>query len=124
MKRSYPSALLTIMAVLFAFGLQSAHLPAAWLFGPLVASALFAVRDWQAVEWPGPVYIAAQAVIGTALDAFLVLFRAATSPDTTPEIIRVAFGWTAVIVVLTDLVWYTWLVWGLRSATRESLDGA
>jgi len=42
MKLSYRSALLPIMAVLFAFGLQSAHLPAAWLFGPLVASALFA----------------------------------------------------------------------------------
>jgi Isochorismatase family len=50
MKLSYRSALLPITAVLFAFGLQAAHMPAAWLFGPLVASALFAVRDWQAVE--------------------------------------------------------------------------
>jgi membrane AbrB-like protein len=69
MKLPYHLALLPIMAVLFAFGLQTAHLPAAWLFGPLVASALFAVRDWQAVELPRPVYIAAQAAIGTALGA-------------------------------------------------------
>jgi uncharacterized membrane protein AbrB (regulator of aidB expression) len=65
---------------LFAFGLQSAHLPAAWLFGPLVASALFAVRDWQAVEWPRPVYIAAQAVIGTALGAGFSLATLLTLP--------------------------------------------
>jgi uncharacterized protein len=69
MKLSYRSALLPIIAILSAFGLQSAHLPAAWLFGPLVASALFAVPDWQAVELPRPVYIAAQAAIGTALGA-------------------------------------------------------
>jgi membrane AbrB-like protein len=63
------SALLPFAAVLFAFALQSAHLPAAWLFGPLVASALFAVRNWYAVELPRSVYIAAQAVVGTALGA-------------------------------------------------------
>ena len=69
MKLSYRSALLPLTAVLFAFGLQVAHLPAAWLFGPLMASALFAVRDWQTLELPRSVYIAAQAVIGTALGA-------------------------------------------------------
>ena len=43
------------------------HLPGAWLFGPLAVSSLFAVRGWQAVKFPLPVYLAAQAVIGTAL---------------------------------------------------------
>jgi uncharacterized membrane protein AbrB (regulator of aidB expression) len=60
---------LLLVALLFASVLQFGHLPAAWLFGPLVASALFAVRDWQAVELPRSVYIAAQAVVGTALGA-------------------------------------------------------
>ena len=69
MKRSGPSALLVVVAVLFAWGLQTVHLPAAWLFGPLVVAALFAVRDWKAVEFPKPIYIAAQATIGTALSA-------------------------------------------------------
>jgi uncharacterized membrane protein AbrB (regulator of aidB expression) len=57
MKLSFQSALLLLTAVLLAFALQTAHLPAAWLFGPLVASALFAVADWQAVEFPRPVYL-------------------------------------------------------------------
>jgi uncharacterized protein len=69
MKLSYWSVLLPITAALFAFLLQAAHLPAAWLFGPLLASALFAVRDWQVCELPRSVYIAAQAVIGTGLGA-------------------------------------------------------
>ena len=92
------SALLTIMALLFAFGLQSAHMPAAWLFGPLVASALFAVRDWQAVELPRPVYIAAQAVIGTALGAG---FSPATLL-TLPKHFSI-FAFAVVFILLTSL---------------------
>ena len=98
MNLSYRSALLTIMALLFAFGLQSAHLPAAWLFGPLVASALFAVRDWQAVEWPRPAYIAAQAVIGTALGAG---FSPATLL-TLPKHFSI-FAFAVVFILLTSL---------------------
>ena len=44
-------------------------LPAAFLFGPLVASAVFAVRGWLAFRAPNAVYIAGQAFIGTALGA-------------------------------------------------------
>jgi membrane AbrB-like protein len=98
MKLSYRSALLPIMAVLFAFGLQSAHLPAAWLFGPLVASALFAVRDWQAVELPRPVYIGAQAVIGTALGAG---FSPATLL-TLPKHFSI-FAFAVIFILLTSL---------------------
>ena len=42
-------------------------MPGAWLFGPLAVSAIFAVRGWQAVKFPNPVYIAGQCIIGTAL---------------------------------------------------------
>jgi membrane AbrB-like protein len=94
------SALLTIMALLFVFGLQSAHLPAAWLFGPLVASALFAVRDWQAVEWPRPVYIAAQAVIGTALGGG---FSPATLLTLTLPKHFSIFAFAVVFILLTSL---------------------
>lgn len=69
MKLSSQTALLLLSALLLAVGLQTAHLPAAWLFGPLLASAFFAVRGWEAVALPKPVYLAAQAVIGTALGA-------------------------------------------------------
>lgn len=69
MNLSCRSVLLVLAAILFALGLQVGHLPAAWLFGPLVASAFFAVRDWQEVELPRPIYVAAQAVIGTGLGA-------------------------------------------------------
>jgi membrane AbrB-like protein len=98
MKLSHRSAFLPIMAVLFAFGLQSAHLPAAWLFGPLVASAFFAVRDWQAVELPRPLYIAAQAVIGTALGAG---FSPATLL-TLPKHLSI-FAFAVVFILLTSL---------------------
>jgi membrane AbrB-like protein len=69
MKLTYASVFLLITAVLFAFAFKALHLPAAWFFGPLVASALFALRDWQAFESPRAVYIAAQSLIGTALGA-------------------------------------------------------
>ena len=63
----------TLLLLLTAFGLallfHVLRLPGAFLFGPLAASAFFAVRGWAAIRLPNPVYIAAQAVIGTALGA-------------------------------------------------------
>ena len=56
-----------IGAVLLALGLHALSVPGAWLFGPLAASAIFAVRGWCAVKFPNPVYIAGQCIIGTAL---------------------------------------------------------
>ena len=92
------SALLAVAALLFAFALQSGHLPGAWLFGPLVASALFAVRDWYAVELPRSVYIAAQAVVGSALGAG---FSPATLL-TLPRHLSV-FAFAVVFILLTSL---------------------
>ena len=66
---SLRSALLLFGAIGLAFLLRAVHLPAAWLFGPLVVSAVFAVREWEAVHLPNSTYFAAQAVIGTALGA-------------------------------------------------------
>jgi membrane AbrB-like protein len=89
---------LLLVALLFASVLQFGHLPAAWLFGPLVASALFAVRDWQAVELPGSVYIAAQAVVGTALGAGF-------SPATLLTLPRhfSIFAFAVIFILLTSL---------------------
>lgn len=60
-------ALLMLGALGLAALFHALHLPGAWLFGPLAFSSLFAVRGWQAVRFPQPVYLAGQAVIGTAL---------------------------------------------------------
>ncbi len=62
MKLSFRTGLLLLASILLASALQAGHFPAAWLFGPLVVSALFAIRDWEAVVLPRPVYVAAQAV--------------------------------------------------------------
>ena len=89
---------MAVAAVLFAWALQALHLPAAWLFGPLVASALFALRDWQAFEAPRSVYLAAQAVIGTALGGGF-------SPNTLltlPKHFSV-FAFAVVFILLTSL---------------------
>jgi membrane AbrB-like protein len=45
------------------------HLPGSWMFGPLIVSAVCAVRGWYAAKFPQPVYLAGQAMIGTALGA-------------------------------------------------------
>jgi len=66
---SLRSVFLLLGAIGLAFFFRAVHLPAAWLFGPLVVSALFAVREWEAVHLPNSTYFAAQAVIGTALGA-------------------------------------------------------
>jgi membrane AbrB-like protein len=98
MRLSYRSTLLPITAVLFACALQAAHLPAAWLFGPLVASALFALRDWQAFEASRSIYVAAQAVIGTGLGAG---FSPATLL-TLPKHFSI-FAFAVVFILLTSL---------------------
>jgi membrane AbrB-like protein len=92
------TALLLPAAVILALLLQRAQLPAAWLFGPLVVSAVFAVRGWEAVQLPRPVYIAAQAVIGTALGAGF-------SPSTLlilPQHLAV-FSFAVVFILLTSI---------------------
>ena len=96
--REMRQSALLLVALLFASVLQFGHLPAAWLFGPLVASALFAVRDWQAVELPRSVYIAAQAVVGTALGAGF-------SPATLLTLPRhfSIFAFAVIFIVLTSL---------------------
>jgi uncharacterized protein len=103
------SALLAVAALLFAFALQSGHLPGAWLFGPLVASALFAVRDWYAVELPRSVYIAAQAVVGSALGAGF-------SPATLLTLPRhfSVFAFAVIFILLTSL----FNGWVLTRSTR------
>jgi membrane AbrB-like protein len=96
--------LLIVTAVLLALAFQAAHLPAVWLFGPLVASALFAVRDWKGVELPRSVYIAAQAVIGTALGAGF-------SPATLLTLPRHIWIFTfAVLFILLTSLFNGWLL--------------
>jgi uncharacterized protein len=60
-------ALVLVCAAGLALLFHALHLPGAWLFGPLAVSAIFAVRGWQAVQFPKSIYVAGQAVIGTAL---------------------------------------------------------
>jgi membrane AbrB-like protein len=62
-------AALVLSAIGLAFLFHALHLPGAWLFAPLAVSAFFAVRGWYAVKLPQPLYIAGQAMIGTALGA-------------------------------------------------------
>src|ERR1700736_2029350 len=99
MKLGFQSALLLLTAVLLAFALQTAHLPAAWLFGPLVASALFAVADWQTVEFPRPFYLIAQTVIGTALGAGFSPATLLTLPTH-----FIIFAFAVVFILLTSLL--------------------
>jgi membrane AbrB-like protein len=99
MKLTFQSALLLLTAVLLALAFQTAHLPAAWLFGPLVASALFAVADWQAVEFPRPVYLIAQTVIGTALGAGFSPATLLTLPTH-----FTIFAFAVVFILLTSLL--------------------
>jgi membrane AbrB-like protein len=69
MKLKSGRPLLVLSAIGLTFLFHALHLPGAWLFGPLAVSAFFAVRGWYAVKLPNPLYIAGQAVIGTALGA-------------------------------------------------------
>ena len=65
---SFPRLVL-LLAAAGVLGLlfRAIDLPAPWLFGPLIVGAVFAVRAWGVVALPNPAYLAAQAVIGTAL---------------------------------------------------------
>jgi membrane AbrB-like protein len=69
MKHKPGLPLLIVGAIGLAFVFHTLHLPGAWLFAPLAVSAFFAVRGWYAVKLPNPLYIAGQAMIGTALGA-------------------------------------------------------
>ena len=69
MRWSPQFVLLLVIAIGASLLFSGVHLPAAWLFGPLIVSALFAVRGWESAQWPNAVYFAAQGVIGTALGA-------------------------------------------------------
>ncbi len=60
---------LLICSVLTALLFSTFHLPAAWLFGPLLVSAFFAMRDWKAIILPKHSACLIRAVIGTALGA-------------------------------------------------------
>jgi uncharacterized protein len=61
--------LLLLCSLLAALFFQVLHLPAAWLFGPLVVSAFFAVRNWKAVTISQGPSCLIRAVIGTSLGA-------------------------------------------------------
>jgi membrane AbrB-like protein len=61
--------ILLVTALLSALAFKALHLPAAWFFGALVVSAIFAVCDWHVTELPRAVFLAGQGVIGTALGA-------------------------------------------------------
>ena len=69
MKLSFPSVLVPVAAALVAIAFKALNVPAAWFFGPLAVSALFAICSWHETGVPRPLYLAAQAVIGTALGA-------------------------------------------------------
>ncbi len=60
---------LLICSLLAALFFQALHLPAAWLFGPLLVSVFFAVRNWKAVTFSKSPFCLIQAVIGTSLGA-------------------------------------------------------
>jgi membrane AbrB-like protein len=91
--------LLLLATVGLALLFHAVHLPGAWLFGPLAASAVFAVRGWYAMRLPNPLYIAGQAVIGTALGAGF-------SPTTLAVIPQHAgiFTFAVVFILLTSLL--------------------
>ncbi len=98
----------TLLLLLSAFGLallfHVLRLPGAFLFGPLAASAIFAVRGWCAIRLPNPVYIAGQAVIGTALGAGF-------SPQTLGVIPQHAGIFTfAVVFILATSLFNGWLL--------------
>ena len=113
MKHPLRAVLLIVAALAVAAALQLARLPAAWLFGPLIVSALFAVRNWLIVELPRPVYIAAQASIGTGLGAGF-------SPATLMVLPRhFAIFFLAVVFILLTSLLNGWIL-----ARRTRLDVA
>ncbi len=98
--KGWPQFILLLLgAVGLAFVLQKAHIPAAWLFGPLTVAALFAVRGWNTVAVPTRIYIAGQAVIGTSLGSGF-------SPETLSILPRhyLIFLFAVVFILLTSLI--------------------
>jgi membrane AbrB-like protein len=89
---------LLLSAAALALLFHAIHLPGAWMFAPLAVSATFAVRGWYAVRLPNRVYIAGQALIGTALGAGF-------SPSTLAVIPQHAgiFTFAVVFILLTSL---------------------
>jgi uncharacterized protein len=96
--------LLLLSAAGLALLFHATHLPGAWMFGPLAASALFAVRGWHAAHFPTPIYVAGQALIGTALGAGF-------SPKTLAVIPQHAGIFTfAVVFILATSLLNGWLL--------------
>ena len=58
-----------LIAAVFAAGYvcNRMHLPASWLIGSMVVSAIFAMRQWGKIALPRGVYLLIQAVIGISL---------------------------------------------------------
>jgi membrane AbrB-like protein len=91
-------ALLLVSAAALALIFHALRIPGAWMFGPLTASAIFAVRGWKAVQFPVPLYLAAQATIGTAVGSGF-------SPQTLgvlPHHLGI-FSFAVVFILLTSL---------------------
>ena len=99
MKPAGRFALLVAAAFGLALCFRVVHLPGAWLFGPLTVSAISAVRGWHAAVFPNRVYIAGQAVIGTALGAGF-------SPRTLATLSEHAgiFSFAVIFILLTSLL--------------------
>jgi len=91
--------LLLATALGLALLFHAMRLPGGWLFGPLVGSALFAVCGWCAIRFPNRIYLAGQAIIGTALGAGF-------SPKTLGAIPQHAgiFLFAVVFILLTSLL--------------------
>jgi uncharacterized protein len=92
-------ALLLVAGAALAFILRALHLPASWLFGPLVVSAISAVRGWKAVQFPAGIYLAGQATIGTALGAGFSPRTLGVLPDHLG-----IFSFAVVFILLTSLL--------------------
>jgi membrane AbrB-like protein len=96
---TFRTALVLVGGILLALIFRATHLPGAWLFGPLTVSAIFGVRGWESVRLPNSVYIAGQAVIGTALGAGF-------SPKTLGLVPQhlVVFSFAVIFILLTSLL--------------------
>jgi uncharacterized protein len=62
-------ATVKLLAAVFAGGFfcHQLHLPASWLIGSMVVSAIFAMKEWGTVKLHRSVYLLIQAVIGISL---------------------------------------------------------
>jgi len=105
-------------AVISGLIFQLLGLPAAWFFGPLAVTATFAVRGFGAIFIPRAPYLAAQAVIGTALGA-------AFSPHSLQMIARHwgVVGFVVVSILLTSLLNGWVLTWWARIDARTAFLG-